>query len=60
MTATLEISPLELDLRELDEQDVELLPTRETLCGWNCYPCHPVYYCHPCYVPCWSPKWCYG
>jgi hypothetical protein len=58
MTATLETSPLDqLDFRELDDEDVEVLPTRETLCGWYCYPCHPIYCCHPVYC---VPSWCYG
>jgi len=60
MTTTLETRPPELDLHELDDQELELLPTRETLCGWHCYPCYPVHYYHHCYVPCWTPKWYYG
>jgi hypothetical protein len=59
MTATLETSPPDqLDFRELDDQDAEVLPSRETLCGWHCYPCHPVYYCYPVYYC--APSWCYG
>jgi hypothetical protein len=54
MTATLEITPPELDFGELDDQDVEVLPTRETLCGWYC---HPVYYC--CYHPCYPVYYCH-
>jgi hypothetical protein len=58
MTATAETSPIEeLDFRELDDEDADLLPSRETLCGWHCYPCHPVYYCYPV---CCFPTWCYG
>lgn len=59
MTATLETSPLEqLDFRELDAEEADVLQPRETLCGWHCYyPCHPVYYCYPVYC---VPSWCCG
>ena len=58
MTATLETRPSEqLDFAELDDEDVEVLPRRETLCGWHCYPCHPVYCCYPVYC---FPSWCCG
>lgn len=46
----------ELAPDELAAQDAELLPDRETLCGWHCYPiyhcCQPVYCC--------APRWCHG
>jgi hypothetical protein len=63
MTATLQISPAptrpELALTELAEQDVDLLPDRETLCGYYCHPCY--YYCHPCHPVFYcAPRWCYG
>jgi hypothetical protein len=57
MTETLERTPPELlRFSELDDQEIEVLPSRETMCGWNyCMPvycCHPVFYCYP--------SWCYG
>ena len=60
MTTALEVRPSEHDLREVDEE-LALLPTRDTLGGWSCYRCHQVqYYCYLCYVSCWTLRWCYG
>jgi hypothetical protein len=57
MTETLERTPPELlRFSELDDQEIEVLPSRETMCGWNY--CMPVYYCHPVFY-CY-PSWCYG
>ena len=66
MTGILQTSPPasiqpELALAELAAQEIELLPDRETLCGWHCYSCHPVYPCQPCYPVFYcAPRWCYG
>ena len=65
MTAILQTAPApdrpELSLAELAGQDADLLPDRETLCGWHCHPCYPVYCYHPCYpVYYCAPTWCYG
>ena len=62
MTAIVQTRPEPVPPRlapaELAAQDIELLPDRETLCGWHCNPCHFCQPCHPI-VYC-APKWCNG
>jgi hypothetical protein len=55
MTTTLETTPpAHLDFMELDDEEIEVLPSRETMCCWNF--CAPVYCCHPVYYCCY-PSW---
>jgi hypothetical protein len=47
-----------VSMDELERESAELLPNRETLCGW-CPPCHPQYCCGPELNVCVSISFCW-
>ncbi len=36
-------------MRDLELENAELLPSRETLCVSRCHPCYPCQPCSPCF-----------